>query len=78
MKLTYDPAHNIAYISMKSATEPVTTIRLSDDVNIDLAADGTLYGIELLNATAQLSADGQTLAVLNESTGERAAVRIAG
>ncbi len=77
MKLTYDPDHNIAYISMKALPGPVNTIRLSDEVNIDIASDGTLYGIELLNANAQLSADGQTLAVLNEATGERAAVRIA-
>ena len=78
MKLSYDPRHNIAYIAVKDHAEHVTTLRLSDEVNIDLAADGTLYGIELLNAHAQLAGNGSVIAIVNESTGEQASVRIAG
>lgn len=71
MKLTYDPKYNIAYLTLKDAHAPVTTISLSDEVNIDLAPDGTLYGIELLNASTQLAAGGGTIAnaARNQSTG---------
>jgi hypothetical protein len=30
-------------------------VQVSDELNIDLAADGRIYGIELLNANAQLA-----------------------
>lgn len=62
MKLTYDPARNIAYLRLRNpAGAELETIRLSDEVNIDLSADGAVYGIELLNANAQLAADGGRL-----------------
>ena len=35
------------------------TIRVSDQVNVDIAPDGTVYGIELLNANEQLRAEDQ-------------------
>lgn len=54
MKLTYDPRYNIAYLAFQEKTAQVETIYVSDQVNIDLAPDGTLYGIELLNANEQL------------------------
>ena len=45
------------------------TIRISDSVNIDLAPDGTVYGIELLNANEQLRAgDAGKLIVINEAS----------
>jgi uncharacterized protein YuzE len=56
MKLTYDPRANIAYIRLRARTEQVETIRVSDELNVDLAPDGTVYGIELLNANEQLRA----------------------
>jgi uncharacterized protein YuzE len=57
MHLSYDPVRNIAYLRLREAggTE-VEAIRLSDEVNIDLAPDGSVHGIELLNAAAQLPA----------------------
>lgn len=63
MQLTYDPARNIAYVRLRDpAGAQVETIRLSDEVNVDLAPDGSVYGIELLNANAQLhEADGGKL-----------------
>jgi uncharacterized protein YuzE len=56
MKLTYDPQYNIAYIALRDKTEPIETLQVSDELHIDLAPDGTIYGIELLNANQQLAA----------------------
>ena len=57
MKLSYDPLANIAYLRFHERRGAVTTLKLSDSVNVDLAADGTIYGIELLNANEQLNED---------------------
>ena len=76
MKLTYDPSHNIAYIAFRERVEGVTTIEVSEDVRIDLAPDGTLYGIELLDANTQLR--GGVLQVVNEASGRVDEVRLAG
>jgi uncharacterized protein YuzE len=55
MKITYDPRYNIAYIKLRDkVTREVDTIRLSDELNIDISSDGEVCGIELLNATKQL------------------------
>ena len=55
MQLSYDPQRNIAYLRLREAAgAQVESIRLSDEVNIDLAPDGSVYGIELLNANVQL------------------------
>ena len=57
MKLTYDPKHNVACIRLHEKMDQVTTIKISDELNIDIATDGSVYGIELLNANQQLSED---------------------
>lgn len=54
MKITYDPKHNVAYIKLAEKSGQVQTLHISDQLNIDLAPDGTVYGIELLNANEQL------------------------
>jgi len=56
MKLTYDPAFNIAYITFREKSGNVTSIKLSEEIVIDLLSDGTLAGVELLNANEQLNA----------------------
>ena len=72
MKLTYDPRYNIAYLRLHEKTAQVETIELTGEVNIDLAPDGTVYGIELLNANEQLRAEDQgNLVLVNEASGER-------
>jgi uncharacterized protein YuzE len=72
MKLTYDPRHNIAYLRLHEKTGAVETLHLSDELNVDIAADGTVYGIELLNANQQLrSEDGGNLVVVNEALGRQ-------
>jgi uncharacterized protein YuzE len=75
MKLTYDPAHNIAYIAFRDKPEQVETIKISDELNIDMAPDGTIYGIELLNANEQL-AGGQSMTVINEALGTSTEVKL--
>ncbi len=77
MTLTYDPRLNVAYIRLHAKSAQVKTVRVSDAVNIDLAPDGMVYGIELLNANAQLAQEDAGQFVLqNEATGERTAVKI--
>lgn len=77
MQLTCDPRHNIAYLRLREKTANVETIRVSDALNVDVAPDGTVYGIELLNANEQLQAsDDGTLVVINEALGKREAIRL--
>ena len=72
MKLTYDPVYNVAYLRFHEKVGEVDTIRLSDELNVDIAPDGTVYGIEFLNANEQLREEGQdNLVVLNEASGDR-------
>ena len=73
VQLSYDVSRNIAYLRLReSAGVQVETVRLSDEVNVDLAPDGTVYGIELLNANAQLrAADGGRFVVVDEVAGHR-------
>jgi uncharacterized protein YuzE len=79
MKLTYSPQHNIAYIAFRDKSEEVETLRISDELNIDLAPDGTIYGIELLNANEQLAGDGaggRTMTIVNEALGTSTEVKL--
>jgi uncharacterized protein YuzE len=69
MKLSYDPKYNVAYIRFHEKLGQVTTIKISDDMNIDISPDGTVYGVELLNANEQLTGDQGALIV--ESGGRR-------
>lgn len=55
MKITYDPKFNIAYVAFKEKKDHVNTIKISEEVNIDMACDGSVYGVELLNANEQLN-----------------------
>jgi uncharacterized protein YuzE len=79
MKLTYDPRYNIAYLQLHEKTDQVQveTIRVSDELNVDIAPDGTIYGIELLNANVQLGSEDQgKLIVINEALGNRQEVSL--
>ena len=79
MKFTYDPQHNIAYLQFQERQSEVEAVRISDQLILDLAPDGSLYGIELLNANEQLEAqkNGELLLV-NESTGARVRLPLTG
>ena len=72
MMFSYDPRHNIAYIRFHEPTVDVEAIRVSDELMVDMAPDGTVFGIELLNANEQLSReDSSVFEVINEATGQR-------
>jgi uncharacterized protein YuzE len=71
MKLSYDPRCNVAYIRLREKTAEVETIRVSDELNVDLARDGTVYGIELLNANEQLRAGDDGRLVIEAEGRER-------
>jgi uncharacterized protein YuzE len=75
MKVTYDPKYNISYIKLAESSEKVETIKISDEVNIDLSPDGKIYGIELLNANELMKQNGE-LVFLNEGTGEETKIAI--
>ena len=74
MEITYDPRYNIGYIRFREKTAEVETIQISDELNIDLTPDGTIYGIELLNANEQLRQGVDKLLLINEATGDRTEV----
>jgi len=78
MKVTYDPRHNIAYIRFQEKRLEVETIRISEELHVDIAPDGTVFGIELLNANEQLSREDMgKLLVINEATGQRSELPLA-
>jgi uncharacterized protein YuzE len=77
MKLSYDPRHNVAYIRLREKGAEVETIRISDELNVDLAPDGTVYGIELLNANEQLHAADDGRLVVVEAQGKARTLKLA-
>jgi uncharacterized protein YuzE len=75
MRFSYDPRYNIAYIRFQSKGKEVESVKISDELIVDIAPDGTVYGIELLNANDQLQKDDQgQISIVNEATGELIAV----
>jgi uncharacterized protein YuzE len=40
MKITYDPKYNIAYIQLREKVQDIETLKISDELNIDLTPDG--------------------------------------
>jgi len=51
MKIKYDQEVDAAYISFKKGPMEVTTIRLTEDIAIDLAPNEEIVGIEVLDAS---------------------------
>ncbi len=48
------------------------TVQVSEEINVDVAPDGSMYGIELLNANIPLGAlAGGKFVLENEATGSR-------
>jgi len=54
MKIKYDPEVDAAYISFKKGPTQVTTIRLTEDIAIDLGPKEEIVGIEILDASEHL------------------------
>jgi len=79
MQLTYGPEFNIAYIRFRTKRAPVTTIAVSDELNVDIDREGRVYGIELLNANKQLGSQRvKKLVFENRKSGKRAQMALAG
>ena len=78
MDLTYDPQFNIAYIRLRRKGAKVTTVAVSNELNVDVGADGRIYGIELLNANQQLGSQRvKTLKVTNRQSGKKGVLALA-
>ncbi|MBM3941794.1 MAG: DUF2283 domain-containing protein [SAR202 cluster bacterium] len=54
MKLRYDSDVDALYISFKKGSGQVTTIRINEDVAIDLGPGEEVIGIEVLDASEHL------------------------
>ncbi|AEE14031.1 Protein of unknown function DUF2283 [Thermodesulfobium narugense DSM 14796] len=76
MKITYDPKYNISYIKFRDSTEEVETIKISDEVNIDISPDGKIYSIELLNANEQMKILNDKLTIVGENSGKEISIAI--
>jgi uncharacterized protein YuzE len=78
MRFSYDPRQNIAYIRFQPKSSEIESVKISDELIVDLATDGTVYGIELLNANEQLGrGEKGSVLIINEATGEEVEVPIA-
>ena len=74
MQVIVDQKYNVAYIRFKEKKGTVNSIKLSDDLVLDLSPDGSIYGIELLNAKEQLN---DHLTLINSITGKEEELKIA-
>ena len=54
----------------------VETVNVSDDLNVDLGPDGTVYGIELLNANEQLGPVAEVVIAAGSSEERREALSL--
>ncbi|MBI5298800.1 MAG: DUF2283 domain-containing protein [Deltaproteobacteria bacterium] len=58
MKIKYDPRVDAAYISFKKGPTQVTTVRLNEDIAVDLGPHEEIVGIEILDASEHLNLKG--------------------
>jgi uncharacterized protein YuzE len=78
MKLSYDPKYNIAYLRFIEKTNGVESIKISEEMVVDISPDGKIYGLELLNANEQLEIiEGGKFIFTDESTGKTVQLPIA-
>ena len=77
MRISIDAKHNVAYIHLQDRPETVDTVVLSEDLLLDMGPDGTVYGLELLNANEQLRTAGLAqLEIENLESGETTRVKL--
>lgn len=78
MRLTYDPAANVAYLRLRERQGDVETVEVTPDVLIDIDETGKVCGIELLNAREQIAAgDGGKLVLVNRVSGDERELSVA-
>jgi uncharacterized protein YuzE len=51
MRITYDPEVDAAYIYFKKGRGQVTTVRLNEDIAVDMGPNEEIWGIEVLSAS---------------------------
>ena len=78
MRITVNRKLNVAYVHLHAGRpDTVETEQLSDDLLLDVGSDGTVYGLELLNASEQLrDGDLAQLEVADEESGETTSVAL--
>ena len=78
MRITVNRKLNVAYVYLRDRrADTVETEQLSDDLLLDVGSDGTVYGLELLNASEQLrDGDLAQLEVADEESGETTSVAL--
>jgi len=54
MKITYDKQADAAYIKLTNKAKYQASRKVSDDVLVDYAEDGTVVGIEILDASKNM------------------------
>lgn len=54
MKITYDPKVDAAYIRLREGKFEVTTQRLTEEIAVNYAPNGSVVGIEILDASKYL------------------------
>ena len=67
MKIGYDPKVDALYISFKSGPSQVTTLRLNEDVAVDLGPEEEVVGIEVLDASEHVEIDSEAAKVVLEN-----------
>jgi uncharacterized protein YuzE len=78
MRLTCDPAANVAYIRLREPQGDVETISVTADFHVDTHKTGAVCGIELLKVKEQLTAsDDGKLIVVNDLSGEQGEMKVA-
>lgn len=77
MRLTYDPAANVAYIRLRERQGDVETIEVTADVLLDIDETGQVCGIELLDANEQLKGDGGRFVLVNRESGNERELDVA-
>jgi uncharacterized protein YuzE len=63
VKITYDRKVDAAYIYLKERPSQVTTVRLTEDIAVDVGPGEEVVGIEILSASEQLGLDPERPAV---------------
>ncbi len=67
MKIRYDPQVDALYISFKKGRSNVITVRINEDVAIDLGPGEEVVGIEVLDASEHLDLDRKAAKVVLEN-----------
>lgn len=77
MRITYDSSVNAAYITIGEKKGDLETHEIGEGVLVDINSDGSLYGIELLNAKEQFAQTDDGFVVLTDiANGNEVRLRI--